>query len=248
MKTYAVTDIGRVRSINQDVRFATTDPIGPLPNLFIVADGMGGHKAGDYASRYLVDSLVDYIKTSSDLNLISTLNNGITKVNIELYEKAQETEELAGMGTTLVAATIEDSTLYVANVGDSRLYLIEREGIRQVTKDHSFVEEMVSLGKMNRDSKEYKIKKNIITRAVGIDKKVDVDFFEVPLKRGDYILLCSDGLTNMVDNSAIFRMVLLPGALEMKAKALVAMANQNGGKDNIAVVLIDPQISEVNGL
>ncbi|MEG1143762.1 MAG: Stp1/IreP family PP2C-type Ser/Thr phosphatase [Clostridium sp.] len=248
MKTYAVTDIGRVRSINQDVRFATTDPIGPLPNLFIVADGMGGHKAGDYASRYLVDSLVDYVKTSSDLNLISTLNNGITKVNIELYEKAQETEELAGMGTTLVAATIEDSTLYVANVGDSRLYLIEREGIRQVTKDHSFVEEMVSLGKMNRDSKEYKIKKNIITRAVGIDKKVDVDFFEVPLKRGDYILLCSDGLTNMVDNSAIFRMVLLPGALEMKAKALVAMANQNGGKDNIAVVLIDPQISEVNGL
>ncbi|MEG2732054.1 MAG: Stp1/IreP family PP2C-type Ser/Thr phosphatase [Clostridium sp.] len=248
MKTYAVTDIGRVRSINQDVRFATTDPIGPLPNLFIVADGMGGHKAGDYASRYLVDSLVDYIKTSSDLNLISTLNNGITKVNIELYEKAQETEELAGMGTTLVAATIEDSTLYVANVGDSRLYLIEREGIRQVTKDHSFVEEMVSLGKMNRDSKEYKIKKNIITRAVGIDKKVDVDFFEVPLKRGDYILLCSDGLTNMVDNSAIFRMVLLPGALETKAKALVAMANQNGGKDNIAVVLIDPQISEVNGL
>ncbi|MEG2871548.1 MAG: SpoIIE family protein phosphatase, partial [Clostridium sp.] len=159
-----------------------------------------------------------------------------------------ETEELAGMGTTLVAATIEDSTLYVANVGDSRLYLIEREGIRQVTKDHSFVEEMVSLGKMNRDSKEYKIKKNIITRAVGIDKKVDVDFFEVPLKRGDYILLCSDGLTNMVDNSAIFRMVLLPGALETKAKALVAMANQNGGKDNIAVVLIDPQISEVNGL
>ncbi|MEF9938708.1 MAG: Stp1/IreP family PP2C-type Ser/Thr phosphatase [Clostridium sp.] len=248
MKTYAVTDIGRVRSINQDVRFATTDPIGPLPNLFIVADGMGGHKAGDYASRYLVDSLVDYVKTSSDLNLISTLNNGITKVNIELYEKAQETEELAGMGTTLVAATIEDSTLYVANVGDSRLYLIEREGIRQVTKDHSFVEEMVSLGKMNRDSKEYKIKKNIITRAVGIDKKVDVDFFEVPLKRGDYILLCSDGLTNMVDNSAIFRMVLLPGALETKAKALVAMANQNGGKDNIAVVLIDPQISEVNGL
>lgn len=248
MKTYAVTDIGRVRSINQDVRFATTDPIGPLPNLFIVADGMGGHKAGDYASRYLVDSLVDYVKTSSDLNLISTLNNGIAKVNIELYEKAQETEELAGMGTTLVAATIEDSTLYVANVGDSRLYLIEREGIRQVTKDHSFVEEMVSLGKMNRDSKEYRSKKNIITRAVGIDKKVDVDFFEVPLKRGDYILLCSDGLTNMVDNSAIFRMVLLPGALETKAKALVAMANQNGGKDNIAIVLIDPQISEVNGL
>ena len=248
MKTYAITDIGRVRPMNQDVQFATAEPIGPLSNLFVVADGMGGHKAGDYASRYLVETLVNYIKESTDPNAISALNNGIARVNGELYEKALECEELAGMGTTLVAATIEEDTLYVANVGDSRLYLIEREGIRQVTKDHSFVEEMVSLGQMNRESKEYKTKKNIITRAVGIDKKVDVDFFEVPLKKGDYILLCSDGLTNMVDNSAIFRLVLLPGSLEMKAKALIALANQNGGKDNIAVVLVDPQISEVSGL
>lgn len=246
MKTYAITDIGRVRPVNQDVQFATTEPIGPLSNLFIVADGMGGHKAGDYASRYLVETLVEYIKGCSDPNAVSALNNGIVKVNGELYEKAHVCEELAGMGTTLVAATIEEDTLYVANVGDSRLYLIERDGIRQVTKDHSFVEEMVSLGQMNRESKEYKTKKNIITRAVGIDRKVDVDFFEVSLKKGDYILLCSDGLTNMVDNSAIFRLVLLPGALEMKAKALIALANQNGGRDNIAVVLVDPQISEVN--
>lgn len=248
MKTYTVTDIGQVRPVNQDVSFATIEPIGPLSNLFMVADGMGGHKAGDYASRYLVEELVNYIRESKDPNAISAISNGIARANSELYEKAKECEELAGMGTTLVACTIEDSTLYVANVGDSRLYLIEREGIRQVTKDHSFVEEMVSLGQMNRESKEYKVKKNIITRAVGIDKKVDVDFFEVPLKRGDYILLCSDGLTNMVDNSAIFRLVLLPGSLETKARALIAMANQNGGRDNIAVVLVDPQISEVDGL
>lgn len=248
MKANAITDIGRVRQINQDVQFATTEPIGPLSNLFIVADGMGGHKAGDFASRFLVETLVEYIKNCEEQSAVAALNKGIAKVNSELYEKACQSEALSGMGTTLVAATIEDSTLYVANVGDSRLYLIEREGIRQITRDHSFVEEMVSLGQMDRESKEYKVKKNIITRAVGIDRKLDVDFFEVPLKSGDYILLCSDGLTNMVDNSAIFRLVLLPGSLEMKVKALIALANQNGGKDNIAVVLVDPQISEVDGL
>ena len=137
---------------------------------------------------------------------------------------------------------------FLANVGDSRLYLIEREGIRQITRDHSYVEEMVSLGQITRDSLEYKKQKNYITRAVGIAKTVEADFFEVGLKEGDYILLCSDGLSNMVDNSAMFRLVLLPGPLESKARALIALANQNGGKDNIAVVLVDPQISEVDGL
>ncbi|WP_294149239.1 Stp1/IreP family PP2C-type Ser/Thr phosphatase [uncultured Clostridium sp.] len=248
MKAYALTDVGRVRQLNQDYQFASTESVGPLSNLFIVADGMGGHKAGDYASRYLVEHLVSYIKECDDGSAVSAINNGIAKINRELYEQSLTNTELAGMGTTIVAATIEDSTLYVANVGDSRLYLIEREGISQITRDHSFVEEMVSMGQMDRGSSEYKEKKNIITRAVGIGRKVDVDFFEVPLKPGDYILLCSDGLTNMVDNSAIFRLVLLPGSLQMKARALVALANQNGGRDNIAVILADPQISEVNPL
>lgn len=246
MKTFALTDVGRIRSINQDAMFATAERVGPLSNLFLVADGMGGHNAGDYASTYLVEHLAGYIETCTDSGPISTLNHGIMKVNEDLYKESQTRKEFLGMGTTLVAATIEDSTLYVANIGDSRLYLIEREGIRQVTRDHSFVEEMVSLGQMDRESVEYKIKKNIITRAVGIGKKVDIDFFEVPLKSGDYILLCSDGLTNMVDNSDIFRLVLMPGTLERKAEALIALANQNGGKDNIAVVLVDPQISEVD--
>ena len=248
MKACALTDIGRVRSVNQDSRFATTEPIGPLSNLFIVADGMGGHRAGDRASRLLIDSLTDYIGNCGDQTAVAALNNGIAEANRKIYEAAAADQSLSGMGTTLVAATIEGSTLYVANVGDSRLYLIEREGIRQVTRDHSYVEEMVSLGQMNRGSAAYREQKNIIMRAVGIADHVDVDFFEVSLKAGDYILLCSDGLSNMVDNSAIFRLVLLPGPLESKARALIALANQNGGKDNIAVVLIDPQISEVDGL
>ena len=249
MKACALTDIGRVRSVNQDCRFATTEPIGPLSNLFIVADGMGGHKAGDRASRLLIESLTSYIRDCSARTPVEALNQGIAEANRAIYEASLESQELTGMGSTLVAATIEDSTLYayVANVGDSRLYVVDKQ-LRQITRDHSYVEEMVSLGQITRDSLEYKKQKNYITRAVGIAGTVEADFFEVSLKEGDYILLCSDGLSNMVDNSAMFRLVLLPGPLESKARALIALANQNGGKDNIAVVLVDPQISEVDGL
>lgn len=248
MKAFALTDTGRVRRINQDSLFSCVDPVGPLSNLFIVADGMGGHKAGDYASRYLVEHLTAYIKESEAFGPVSVIRNAVERVNRELYEASLAHSELSGMGTTLVAATVEQSTLYVANVGDSRLYLIEGDGIRQVTRDHSYVEELVSLGQLNRGSKEYKEQKNIITRAVGVEKRVDVDFFEVSLKSGSYVLLCSDGLTNMVDNSDIFRLALLPGELKTKAEALIALANENGGKDNIAVVLVDPQVSEVDEL
>ena len=192
-----------------------------------------------------MEHLPEYIKESEKTDAVAALRDAISRVNLELYELASEREELSGMGTTLVAAVIEGDTLYAANIGDSRLYLIEKGGIRQVTKDHSYVEEMVSMGQMERESQEYKQQKNIITRAVGIEPKVEADFFEVPLESGDYILLCSDGLSNMVDNSSIFRLVLLPGTLQTKATALAALANQNGGKDNIAVVLVEPERSEV---
>ena len=242
MKAYALTDIGKMRKVNQDAQFASTEPVGELSNLFVVADGMGGHQAGDFASRYLIEHMPEYIKESGENEPVAALRKGIEAVNQELYSLSCEREELAGMGTTLVAASIQGNTLYVANVGDSRLYRIERSGIHQITRDHSYVEAMVSLGQMSRGSREYETKKNIITRAVGIGGHVEPDFFEVSLNPGDYILLCSDGLTNMVDNSAIYRMVLLPGSLDTKARALTALANQNGGKDNIAVILIDPQI------
>ena len=222
MKAYALTDIGKTRKVNQDAQFASTEPVGELSNLFVVADGMGGHQAGDFASRYLIEHMPEYIKESGENEPVAALRKGIEAVNQELYSLSCEREELAGMGTTLVAASIQGNTLYVANVGA-----------------------MVSLGQMSRGSREYETKKNIITRAVGIGGHVEPDFFEVSLNPGDYILLCSDGLTNMVDNSAIYRMVLLPGTLDTKARALTALANQNGGKDNIAVILIDPQIKEV---
>lgn len=245
MKAYALTDIGKTRKVNQDAQFSSTEPVGKLPNLFIVADGMGGHQAGDFASHYLIEHLPEFIKESDECEPVAALRKGIDAVNLDLYSLSNKREDLAGMGTTLVAASIQDNTLYVANVGDSRLYQIERSGIKQITRDHSYVEAMVTLGRMSRGSQEYEANKNIITRAVGIRRQVEPDFFEVSLNPGDYVLLCSDGLTNMVDNSAIYRMVLLPGSLDTKARALAALANQNGGKDNIAVVLIDPQIKEV---
>ncbi len=245
MKAYALTDIGKTRKVNQDALFSSTEPVGNLSNLFIVADGMGGHQAGDFASHYLIEHFPEFIKDSTENEPVAVLREAIEAVNMELYSLSTRHEELAGMGTTLVAASIQDDILYVANVGDSRLYQIENAGIKQITRDHSYVEAMVSLGRMNRGSQEYEANKNIITRAVGISRCVEADFFEVPLNPGDYVLLCSDGLTNMVDNSAIYRMVLLPGSLDTKVRALAALANQNGGKDNIAVVLVDPQVKEV---
>ena len=178
MKAYALTDIGKTRKVNQDAQFASTEPVGELSNLFVVADGMGGHQAGDFASRYLIEHMPEYIKESGENEPVAALRKGIEAVNQELYTLSCEREELAGMGTTLVAASIQGNTLYVANVGDSRLYRIERSGIHQITRDHSYVEAMVSLGQMSRGSREYETKKNIITRAVGIGGHVEPDFFE----------------------------------------------------------------------
>ena len=241
MKACALTDTGRVRTANQDYVYASVEPVGSLPNLFVVADGMGGHQAGDYASRYIVENLVSYLQYTENSQIVPLLREGILKVNTMLYQESKEKPELSGMGTTLVAAVADENTLYVANVGDSRLYLV-RDRIRQVTRDHSYVEELVSLGRLERGSKDYKDKKNIITRAVGTEDKLLVDFFEVGLKPGDFILLCSDGLSNMLEDVEMEEIVGSDLELEEKAEKLITVANDNGGKDNIAVVLVDPQI------
>lgn len=245
MQAYARTDVGRLRNTNQDYIFSSTRPVGPFNNLFIVADGMGGHQAGDFASRSVVEELVSFVSRAKKGNsVVAVLEEGIKYAGNIAYEASVRDRSLEGMGTTLVAAVIEDRTLYVANVGDSRLYLI-RQDISQVTRDHSYVEELVMLGQMERGSEDYQSKKHIITRAVGIDKSVNIDFFEVPLNAGDYILLCSDGLSNMLEEDEIRDVILSSGMLKVKAEQLITMANDNGGKDNIAVVLVEPQISEV---
>ena len=247
MKACAMTDTGRVRSANQDYVFASIEPVGVLPDLFLVADGMGGHQAGDYASRFIAENLVAHFKKTEDTRIVTVLKDGIEKVNELLYKESMKKTEFNGMGTTLVTAVIEDSTMYVANVGDSRLYLI-RDRLKQITKDHSYVEELVSLGQLERGSKDYREKKNIITRAVGTEDKLEIDFFEVSLEPGDYILLCSDGLSNMLEDAEIEEIICSELELPEKAEKLITVANDNGGKDNIAVVLIEPQLGREGSL
>lgn len=212
--------------------------VGALPNLFIVADGMGGHKAGDYASREATKTIVESIKNSEESSPIRLIRTAVELANKKLLEKARESEDYAGMGTTMVVATIIDGCLYVANVGDSRLYIINDE-ITQVTKDHSLVEEMVRMGGIDEETAKYHPKKNVITRAVGGAEEIEIDFFEIKLIPGDIILMCSDGLTNMLDDEEIKLIIEKQRDVIEKAEELVKEANANGGRDNITVTIIE---------
>ncbi|MBE6002942.1 MAG: Stp1/IreP family PP2C-type Ser/Thr phosphatase [Lachnospiraceae bacterium] len=241
MVFFAKTDKGRKRRMNQDYVFATDQAIGTLPNLFLLADGMGGHKAGDYASRFAVEEVKQYISDApKDLPSIQLIQDAISDVNQRLYKLSLEDENLNGMGTTLVTAFIEGNNLTVGNIGDSRAYLIHGNSIRQITRDHSYVEEMIRRGFMRRGSMDYLNSRNIITRAVGIEPAVNADFFEVELTEGDFLLMCSDGLTNMVDNESIRNIIRERSSVSEKVQALIDMANINGGKDNIGIILVDP--------
>ena len=239
MRTFSITDVGMVRQVNQDYVYVTDRPLGILQNLFVVADGMGGHQAGDYASKYTVEVLNRELALSEGEDIERCLVGAIKTANREIIKEASRDEHLKGMGTTVVAATISNQMMYFANVGDSRLYLIN-QGIQQLTKDHSLVEEMVRLGGIKPEEAKHHPDKNIITRAIGVLPEVSADFFETVLVPGDTVLLCSDGLTNMVDDTDIKRIVLGQRDIVEKTQRLIDAANENGGKDNITVGLIEP--------
>ena len=239
LKAYAITDIGRKRKLNQDYVFASQQPVGKLPNLFIVADGMGGHNAGDYASKYTVETIVEDASASQETGAEKILGHAIEEANGRVRRKASEDSNLTGMGTTVVAAVCQDGELCVANVGDSRLYLVS-DTIRQITKDHSLVAEMVRMGGLDKESARNHPEKNIITRAIGASRTVNVDIFTVELTKEDMILMCSDGLTNMLEDEEILSIMRTEDDICSRAHALVKAANENGGLDNIAVVLIEP--------
>lgn len=240
MEGYAVTNIGRVRETNQDYSFCSCRSVGKLENLFLVADGMGGHNAGDYASAFTVNEIVSYVYGSSEDAPVKVLKEAIDRANRKLYERCRGNAILDGAGTTLVAATVSEDTLYVGNIGDSRLYLYRQDTLKQITKDHSLVDELVSLGRMEPGSPEYISHKNVITRAVGTREEVETDFFEVEIRPRDLILICTDGLTGMVDDARISTILGNKTiTLEDKAKLLVEMANQNGGYDNITILLAE---------
>ncbi|NSJ27014.1 Stp1/IreP family PP2C-type Ser/Thr phosphatase [Blautia glucerasea] len=245
MRIYSATDVGQKRKMNQDYVFVSQEPVGNLPNLFAVADGMGGHNAGDYASAHAVQTLVSQIQADADFNPIKVIRHAIEAANTEIIDQAQRDEGLRGMGTTMVVATIVGNYAYVANVGDSRLYVVQGQ-IRQVTRDHSLVQEMVRLGEINAEEARNHPDKNIITRALGAEKTVDVDFFDLKLEPGNTILMCSDGLSNMVEDRTMEEIITNPDKdITWKGDTLIREANQNGGKDNIAVILIEPFTNEV---
>ena len=239
MKVYSITDTGALREMNQDFCFASDTPVGNLENLYIVADGMGGNKAGDYASRYTTQRLVASVSRNAKKEPVRIIKEAIEKANELLLQEANEDIDKQGMGTTLVAATIFQGRLVVANVGDSRLYIVN-EGIRQITRDHSYVEEMVRLGKVDKSQARVHPDKNIITRAIGATADIEADFFEVELQEGDKILLCTDGLTNMVEDEKILDIIRSRESIQEACESLVELANHNGGRDNITVMLIEP--------
>lgn len=225
--------------------FVSTQPIGKLPNLFIVADGMGGHKAGDVASREAIERFVKYACTTHMSDPANILDAGIISVNKDIFDMANSNRDYSGMGTTFVAASLVENHVYIANVGDSRLYLIGRD-IRQITRDHSLVEDMVRMGVLEREEARTHYKKNVITKAIGVadDKTSTPDIFEIEVENGDKLLLCSDGLTNMVEDYDIKKIVKDNDSIEDAVRELIRQANENGGKDNISAILIEPEIGE----
>ena len=245
MKSYCVTDVGQKRTTNQDFVYASGGLVGNLPNLFVVADGMGGHRAGDFASKYTVEILEREIKVCEETRPEIILRNAIQIANNKIIEAAADDEHLKGMGTTVVAATIIDHMIYFANVGDSRLYLINQE-ITQMTKDHSLVEEMVRMGGIRQEDAKHHPDKNIITRAIGAKDRIEIDFYEYRLKKGDTILMCTDGLSNLVDDEEMFHIIKSSRDIVEAGVELIETANNNGGSDNISVVIVEPFAGEVS--
>lgn len=249
MLFFGKTDKGRTRQSNQDA-FAALE-FAPNTAAFIVCDGMGGARGGEEASRLALDAASKSISEDIDVLLKDSsidkdkympkiLTYAVGNANLSVYDKASEDKSLSGMGTTFVGAVVCDNVMYVVNVGDSRLYLITEDEAKQVTRDHSYVQYLVDLGMMTSEQAETSSRKNIITKAVGTDETVEPDTFTVPLDGVSYILLCSDGLSNMVNKVELYSIIIGDGTVEEKTDTLIRRANENGGSDNITAILVKP--------
>lgn len=251
MKYFGKTDIGKLRKGNQD-NFGIYE-IAENALLLSVCDGMGGASGGGEASRLALEAFAKEIKDTcaskiegskldaSALDIKLLLSNAAECANNEVYKTAQAKPELQGMGTTLVALFVVDGTAFSINVGDSRMYRIKNGEIKQVTHDHSYVQYLVDMGKMTLEEAKKSTNRNIITRAIGTGESIEADIEAIDLEEGaqdTYFLLCSDGLTNVVSDEEIARVVSLEDTPEEKVCKLIETANQNGGPDNITVVLL----------
>lgn len=241
MEYFGITDKGRVRPTNQDIYRLEVRP--EKESAFVlVCDGMGGANAGNVASRFAADSFLADAAGALDsapdeIMRHKTMLHALEKANDTVFGLAGRQPEFRGMGTTLVGAFVQGREASILNVGDSRAYLFDGETLRQVSEDHSYVEEMRRLGRISAEDARTHPQKNLITRAVGVDATVDGDLFEVELRDMDILLLCSDGLTGMVEDEKIAEVLAKVGTLEDKGRELLTLALEGGGRDNITVAL-----------
>lgn len=229
MRVGAKTDKGRVREQNED-------SYGYKNQLFVVADGMGGHQAGEIASAIAVTTIL-----SMDFeNQIETeLEQAILKANDAILQEVAQHPEWSGMGTTVAAMVIRDQTVYIAHVGDSRIYHFTDGRLVQLTKDHSLVAELVKNGEISENEAKFHPQRNILTQALGSRGEVKIEFQSLPLKAGEKFLLCSDGLSNVVDEPTMAAILQINEEPQVLAEKLVACANDNGGSDNITVIVVE---------
>ena len=235
MNSYGQTDTGRVRKSNQDSIFLSETPVGPLSNLFMVADGMGGHKGGEVASTSARDDLLRELegKTPS----VAALSGAIEEVNRQIYHQQEHDDALTGMGTTLSVLWMSDNFVYIGHVGDSRVYLLRDGEFKQMTLDHSLVEQLVREGVLTEEEAQNHPMRNIITRAIGTDESVEVDVVVEERRKGDLWLACSDGLHGLVDDRQM-RDALRQYAPEKAADVLLKAALDAGGRDNVTLVIV----------
>lgn len=240
MNIVAKTDKGIIRDSNQDAY-----AVGEFSDEVVwsvVCDGMGGAAGGNIASALAVKVISDKINASyrdemRDSSIHNMLDSALTAANIEVFDFAEAKPELRGMGTTVVCAIVRNNQAYIAHAGDSRAYVINNGNINQITTDHSMVQDLLSRGKITSEEAENHPNKNIITRAVGVDKSIDIDFEQIDLSDDDVLLLCTDGLSNYVTNNEMID-IMSDGKYYAFADRLVTRANKNGGGDNITVVII----------
>lgn len=239
MTGVGITDTGLVRVNNEDSIFVSNTQVSMLPNLYIVADGMGGHKAGNIASSYSIKFFCEYINNCYDNEILDIIVSAVKYSNDKVYSMSLDNDDYYNMGTTFLAAVINDGKLYIAHVGDCRLYIIRNEKIYQITTDHTYVMEMVKAGEITYDEAKIHPKRNIITRALGIEIGITVDGLINDVLEGDIILICSDGLSNMLTDDEILQIANNSETeIAQKSKELINTANNNGGRDNISVIVI----------
>lgn len=242
MRAYGITDIGKTRTINQDsyaIEFFEDSNIG----IFLVCDGMGGVKGGEIASGIAVNTIMNELRMSirpkmSKTAVKNAVGRAIKLANSNIIERAKKDGALLGMGTTCVCAIADSNGVIVANVGDSRAYVVENEKIRQVSIDHSLVNDLVKAGEISPEEAVMHPQKNIITRALGVDNDVDIDYFHINIKEDMFFLMCTDGLTNEVSDIEICYEVLNDISEKETCEGLVDIANRRGGHDNITIVLV----------